>query len=416
MLFRITSLLLCVMLLFTSCQVGQSIIDSNNESEVNAPMQRTAPFTEISYSNNDFSTVLTEFSDTIYKSVSEDNVKKENIIFSPLSVMYALALASNGAEGETLAEFEKLFGGINVDEMNEYLLTLTTELESSRDSKVVIGNSIWANSGLFTLSQDYQITAQKYYSAESRSLKFDGNAVKEINNWVNEKTDGMIKKAIDDLDPGLATALFNTVLFDGIWAKEYLESDIIDGIFHNYDGKATDVEFLYSKESGSYFEVNGGVGFSKAYKDGYSFTSVLPNGNIDDLLEKSSITEIIDASRGSIENVKVYIPKFEYEYSKSLNKILQGMGLNIAFTDKADFDKMSEVVPANIMISQIFQKAKIVLNEHGTKAAAVTGITYATCAMPVQPDKIIRLDKPFLYIIQDSNGNPLFIGTIYSLN
>ena len=33
--------------------------------------------------------------------------------------MYALALASNGAEGETLAEFEKLFGGINVGEMNE---------------------------------------------------------------------------------------------------------------------------------------------------------------------------------------------------------------------------------------------------------------------------------------------------------
>lgn len=416
MLLRIISLLLCVMLLLTSCQVRQIIIDSNNESEVNAPMQKTVPLTEISYSNNDFSTVLAEFSDTIYKSVSEDNAKKENIIFSPLSVMYALALASNGAEDETLAEFEKLFGGINIGEMNEYLLTLTNELESSRDSKVVIGNSIWANSDLFTLSKDYQIIAQKYYSAETRSLKFDSNAVKEINNWVKEKTDGMIEKTIDSLDPGLATALFNTVLFDGVWAKEYLENDIADGIFHNYNGKATDVEFLYSKEAGSYFEVNGGVGFSKSYKDGYSFTAVLPNGNIDDLLTKTSITEIIEASKYSMENVKVYIPKFEYEYSKSLNKILQGMGLKIAFTNNADFDKMSEVVPANIMISQIFQKAKIVLNEHGTKAAAVTGIIYATCAMPTQQEKIIRLDKPFLYIIQDSNGNPLFIGTIYSFN
>lgn len=401
------------MLIFTSCQVGQSVIDSNNESEVNTPVKRIAPINDISYTSDDFSVVLSEFSDVIYKSISDSNDKKENIIFSPLSVMYALALASNGAEDETLEEFEKLFGGTKIDEMNGILSALTDKLESSKESKVVIGNSIWANKDVFTVSKDYISTVKKYYDAEARSVKFDQNAVNEINNWVKDKTDGMITEAIYDLDPALATVLFNTVLFDGIWAKEYFENDIIDGIFHNYDGKVADVEFLYSKEAGSYFEVEGGVGFSKAYKDGYSFTAVLPNGSVEDLLSSTSIGEIIKSSRNARETVKVYIPKFEYEYSKTLNKVLNDMGLVKAFTVGADFDKMAQSGDANIMISQIFQKAKIVLNEHGTKAAAVTGIVYATCAMPTQPEKVIRLDKPFLYIIQDAEGNPLFIGTVY---
>lgn len=413
---RLTALLLAMVLLSTSCGFVPDVKESIIDDTVKVNSDNTGIEKKIRTAEGDFSSVLVDFSDEIYHLVSDDNDKKENIIFSPLSVVYALALSSNGADGQTLNEFEELFGGLPAEMMNEYLLSLTNELESSKDTKVVIGNSIWANKRLMTLSSDYLDIAKKYYSAEARSLEFNEQAVSEINNWVREKTDGLIDKVIDELSPNMVIALFNTVLFDGKWAKKYDEYSITEGKFFNYDGTETDVEYLYSEETGTYFEVDGGVGFSKAYKDGYRFTAVLPDGDIDEFIKNENIGEILNSSAASGINVRVYIPKFEYDYSTSLNKILQSMGLNTAFTDSADFDKMSESGKANIMISQIFQKAKIILNEEGTKAAAVTGITYATCALPTAEVKRIRLERPFFYIIQDINGNPLFVGTVYSLD
>lgn len=428
--FKLTAILLIFSTLATSCSLcanpDNQQIDTPDTTETQVIIEGNSAMDQIIRNvdgekitvpdfDGDFTSVLSDFSNKIYLGVSDSNDKKDNIIFSPLSVVYALALASNGAEGQTKEEFEYLFGGATVEEMNEYLLALTKELESSKDSKVVVGNSIWTNKNLFTLSREYLSLAERYYSAEARSVIFNDDAVREINNWVKEKTDGMIPKAIDGLSPDLATVLFNTVLFDGIWEKEYTENDVSDGKFFNFDGTMSDVEYLHSKENGTYFKVDGGVGFSKAYKDGYSFTAVLPNGDIDDFIKNLNINEILEESKKSNEDVIVFIPKFEYDYSTSLNKILQSMGLITAFTDDADFDKMAAGGNADIMISEVFQKAKIILNEHGTKAAAVTGIAYATCAAPIKEDKLIRLEKPFLYIIQDSEGNPLFIGTVYSL-
>ncbi len=74
--------------------------------------------------------------------------KSGNTLVSPLSVMIALAMTANGADGETLAGMEKALGGVPIDELNEYLYTYLKELPCGEKYKVVPANSIWIREGL----------------------------------------------------------------------------------------------------------------------------------------------------------------------------------------------------------------------------------------------------------------------------
>jgi len=73
-----------------------------------------------------FITNIAELSIDLFK---KSVTSKENSLISPLSVIIALSLTANGADGETLAQMEKLLGGgIPLDELNEYELKMNDTL------------------------------------------------------------------------------------------------------------------------------------------------------------------------------------------------------------------------------------------------------------------------------------------------
>ncbi len=361
--------------------------------------------------DENFIEVLADFSGKLYSAVSEEN--KGNMIFSPLSVMYALSLCANGAAGETLREFEELFGGTSISDMNQYLFTLRNCLDKEGDSKVNIANSVWGNRDSFEISRDFADVAKRYYNADAESVSFsDSNSLDLINKWVSEKTDGMINNAVDDLDPSLAMILLNTILFDGVWAVQYEDNKIGDAPFANYDGSESKVEFMYSTEN-SYFEVDGGEGFCKDYKGGYKFVAVKPYGDVREFVKNMNVSDILASVKNAGGTVDVSIPKFEYERKVDLVEILRNLGLERAFTDTAELGGLQESGKNNLAISDILQNAKIITNEHGTKAAAVTEIMVRYTS--IRMTKTIYLDKPFFYMIVDENNAPLFMGTIENL-
>ena len=82
------------------------------------PTPRFVPQTEGIPASDDFTESVTNFAEALFRLSLE---KGKNLVLSPLSVTYALTMTANGAEGETLAEFNSLNGGIDVNNMNEYL-------------------------------------------------------------------------------------------------------------------------------------------------------------------------------------------------------------------------------------------------------------------------------------------------------
>ncbi len=411
---------LCASLALTSCAAPageEGAASPGNKKTTVFPIAAAAAEPVGTQADERFTGAVSGFSEKLFTACAGIGGQK-NLVLSPLSVIYALTLVSNGAADTTLKAFENLNGGIPVGEMNEYLYELAKKLGSTEESTVDTANSVWANESVFELSEDFIAVAEKYYAALARSENFgDPATLDAINRWVSENTDGMITDALDELPASAAMVLLNTVLFNGKWEEPYEESDIRDGVFTNYDGSESDVEYMDSTEH-TYFEVDGGVGFVKEYKDGYSFVGILPDEDvgIDDFTAGLSLADIRSAMNSQGEKVYVSLPKFEYENELPLTDILSELGLAEAFSAQANLRGLGSGF-GDPYISSVLQKAKIITDENGTKAAAMTQVmVMMTSAGPSSRPKVIELNRPFFYMITETEtGIPLFMGNVYEM-
>ena len=364
-----------------------------------------------------------EFALRLFKEEYKQN--SGNLLISPLSLTCALALTANGAEGETLEQIENIMGGLPLSELNEYLYTYRSSLSSSEGLKLHSANSIWfKDEEKITFRNEFLQTDVNYFSSEIYKADFDASTAADINNWANKNTGGMIKKAVDKIDPEAVMYLINALAFDAEWAKIYEKSNIKEGSFTAENGEKREAEMMYSEES-VYLEDENAIGFMKRYKGGkYSFAALLPNEGTTiseylDLLSAESLQELLKDFRYC--EVTAAVPKFKYECDFSLSDTLKSFGVTDAFDRfTTDFSKMAEInVPNyNLYINDVLQKTFIEVNEKGTKAGAVTSFHMNLgCTAAGPPEKRVILDRPFVYMIVDNeNYLPIFMGALTDIN
>lgn len=363
-----------------------------------------------------------EFYTKLFKACVKER-KNESVFISPLSVQLALAMTGNGASGETKTQIEKLLGGaIPLDELNEYLYSYVNSLGSADEYKVKIANSLWLrdDENRLQAENDFLQKCCDYYSAEVFKAPFDSQTVKDMNSWVSDKTDGMIKEIIDKISSEDIMFLLNGVMFDAVWDEPYMNGVVSSGTFTSVSGEQRIVNMMPSGEN-IYLEDDNATGFIKDYKDGkYAFAALLPdeNVNINDYVE-SLTGERISAILGNSQNerVSVKIPKFNCEFNMGLKDVLSDMGIELAFDEgKADFLKMAKSSMGNIFIGDVFHKTFITVDERGTKAGAVTKVEVKDTAALTQVKEVF-LDRPFVYMIIDKSNNlPIFMGVLADIS
>lgn len=403
---KIISLLLACTILFnlTGCTQASNL-------GTNVQPNPVQPLDDLSAQNDK----VTDFALRLYKASEEAG---KNTLISPFSVLYALAMTANGAEQETLTQMETVLG-MTTRELNSYLYSYTKNLPRSEKYKLSPANSIWFTDGEdFTVNQDFLQINTDYYGADIYRTPFNDQTCKEINNWVKEKTDGMIPKILDRIPQGAIMYLINALAFEAEWSKIYEEDQVADGVFTTADGVRRDVEFMYSSE-GTYLDDGKATGFLKYYKDGkYAFVALLPNEGVTvseyvASLDGASLQTLLQNPRQA--SVYASIPKFESEYSVEMSDILKGMGMTEAFDDtQADFGKLGTSTVGNISISRVLHKTFISVGEKGTRAGAATAVEMkAEGAYEPQVSMEVYLDRPFVYMLVDCENNiPLFIGTM----
>ena len=362
-----------------------------------------------------------DFGVRLFKTSMEEG---KNTLISPLSVLYALAMTTNGADGETLAQMEQVLG-MDVDNLNSYMLAYLDLLPESKDYKMSLANSIWfKDDPNFAVEQSFLQTNADYYGAGAYKAAFDEGTRNDINNWVKEHTDGMIPEIIDEIPDEAIMYLVNALAFDAKWADEYEEHQIREGRFTMEDGIRQDVDMMHSEEH-TYLEDDMATGFIKYYKDRkYAFVAMLPNEGV-------SVSQYVDSLTGEhlrelLNNpldVTVFasIPKFETEYDIEMSEVLQEMGMTDAFDWRvADFSRLGtyNVDGMNICISRVLHKTFISVSEQGTRAGAATAVEMvAEGAMEIVEFKEVVLDRPFVYMLIDCETNlPFFIGTMMNVN
>ena len=362
-----------------------------------------------------------DFGVRLFKTSMEEG---KNTLISPLSVLYALAMTANGADGETLAQMEQVLG-MDVDNLNSYMLAYLDLLPESKDYKMSLANSIWfKDDPNFLVEQSFLQTNADYYGAGAYKAAFDEGTHNDINNWVKEHTDGMIPEILDEIPDEAIMYLVNALAFDAKWADEYEEQQIREGRFTMEDGTRQDVDMMHSEEY-TYLKDDMATGFIKYYKDRrYAFVAMLPNEGVTvshyvDSLTGEHLRELLN----NPQDVTVFasIPKFETEYGIEMSEVLQEMGMTDAFDwQVADFSKLGtyNVDGMNICINRVLHKTFISVTEQGTRAGAATAVEMvAEGAMEIVEFKEVVLDRPFVYMLIDCETNlPFFFGTMMNVN
>ena len=349
---------------------------------------------------------------------------EDNTLLSPLSILPALSMTANGAKKETLLQMEQTMG-MPITALNEYLYSYINHLPNEEDCKFHLANSIWFRDMKdFTVSPDFLKENAKYYNAEIYQETFDQNTLANINFWVDEHTDHMIPKILEQIDKDASMYLINALSFDSKWSHIYEKPSVRDATFTTEEGTAQDIELMYSEEY-EYIVDDDAVGFLKPYSGySYAFAAILPDEGI-------PLSQYVDSLSGEklhhlLTDVKdcpvsAGLPKFESEFTLELSEPLQNLGMEDAFDgNKADFSGMGtfDSSKQRLFINDVLHKSFLSVGEKGTKAGAATvvEIEKTGASVNMEEPKEVILDRPFLYMIVDyENKFPIFIGTADSI-
>uniref|UniRef100_A0A3P9H456 Leukocyte elastase inhibitor n=1 Tax=Oryzias latipes TaxID=8090 RepID=A0A3P9H456_ORYLA len=382
---------------------------------------------EIMASLNTVSKANTKFSLDLFKQLSNEN-KTANVFYSPFSISSALAMVMLGARGTTASQMtESLKLRDSQDQVHASFAELLGQLNKPKASYALsVANRLFGEQ-TYQFVEEFLGNSRKHYKAELEKVNFmQGSeaARLNINTWVEKQTQGKIRDILAEgsLNNLTRLVLVNAIYFKGNWNKKFDAQETRDADFRlNKNAKKT-VKMMYrtSKFPLTYIpEINCQI-LEMPYKDKELSMLVFLPTDIEDSttglekLEKALTYEnFMEWTRPDMMNeveVRVGFPRFKMEQKYDMKKVLVSMGMADAFDmSKCDFSGMS---PANdLVLSEVFHKAFVEVNEEGTEAAAATAADMMVgCALNMSADVFIA-DHPFLFFIRHNRSmSILFAG------
>ena len=341
----------------------------------------------------------------------------ENLLISPTSVVLALTMTYNGANGTTqqaMAEALQL-QGLSLAEVNQANAALYHSLENADQVTLSIANALWARDE-FDFNADFLQRNQTFYQAEITALDFASpQAVSQINEWVSQNTEGKIPTIVDQLSPDAVLYLMNAIYFKGNWTTPFDPVITTDRPFYLPDGTEKLHPMMQQEGRLAYYETEQFQAVALPYGDDRRLSMYIflpqPDYTLEEFSE-SLTAENWDTwmAQFSMQTGTLQLPRFTFEYSTSLKDALSALGMSIAFSDQADFSNLSNEPTA---ISEVLHKTFIEVNEEGTEAAAATSVEIITLSAPVDPPFQMTVDRPFFFAIRDNQTQTvLFLGSV----
>ncbi|MGI5963693.1 MAG: serpin family protein [Lawsonibacter sp.] len=350
---------------------------------------------------------------------ARETQSQEPVLLSPLSVALALSMAANGADGNTLAQFEQILGGgAALEELNAACAQIMKDyqnLDGSTDCS--IANSIWVDPDGH-ISNDFIGRCSGIFDAQVFQEDLSNRSiVSALNSWVSQHTNKMIPQIISQpFQEETAALLVNALYLKNTWAQKFDPNSTGTHSFTYADGHTEKMDFLNAGyTSFPYLQGEGVQGVVLPYDDErLGFFALLPDQDLGSWLNSLEGTDLVQmlSQRTDTHFLHLGLPKFETEWKGSLVENLISLGLKDAFLPGiANFSQLGEL-DEGYYLSQVIHAAKIEVNENGTEAAAATIVATSGSGAPLESGITLVFDRPFLYGIVDlESGIPLFLGT-----
>ncbi|GHV23989.1 hypothetical protein FACS189465_0160 [Clostridia bacterium] len=351
-------------------------------------------------------------------------LKERRYMCSPFGVYEALMMATEGAADNSVTKNQLLnaFGITDLNATISHLKTVNDKLNSSGCVKVT--NSIWLNRSQCgdnaDFSDAFKTSMLKNFSAHAESVN-STNAVKIINSYVKENTNGKISSILNPTDNNFLTVLLNTIHLKADWLKPFKKENTKKRDFTDDNGKVHNIDFMIQENRFDYFENEKMQLIVLKYANGVPINMVIALPKAGQEITSADLEYAIANKKPELVNIK--LPKFKGEFSYELNNDIKNFGVINAFDKNCpDFrDVMFKNIGKDktVYVSKVIQKTFIDVDEKGTEAAAATAVKMSMMSGCVQNPKIVipknfDANKPFLYALRYDGGNNggenLFIG------
>lgn len=375
---------------------------------------------------NEFCTSVNVFSLDLMKDFSELH---DNFIISPFSIATAFAMLYVGANGKTKTEMANVFkwkrfqNGSLAPEAQELLTAITREptrftLPYMRQKVFSLANNVWIDRKLNVLDT-YKRTLSKYFHVHPKEVSFKWNSEdirKQINNWVEKKTEKKIKELFspDTISSMTRMVLANAIYFKGEWSTPFNPRSTHTDHFYPYENMLRFTKVKYMHERGmsllTYQDKCEKVKLvGLPYEDDFMMLIAMPM--------KSNIADTIKNITPSVFNkwlmklkykkVDLLLPKFQVENRIDLVSYFKEKKMEDLFTqEKAN---LSGITRDTLYVSAAVHKSFVSVDETGTTASGATGIGVDTYSSR----KPIKINRPFLfYIICRKTNAVMFNGKV----
>ncbi len=363
----------------------------------------------------------TQFALDLYRALfSAEN----NLFYSPYSISLALAMVYAGARSETETEMARALHFTTREALNQAFNTLDQilrargqNLKEGERFRLNIANATWGQKG-FAFQSEYLDALAQYYASGLRIVDFQTAteaARQTINRWVEERTEDKIKDLLPQgsLDTMTRLVLTNAIYFNATWQHQFNDAFTQDGAFNLLDGSQVSVPMMSQSARLGLVTGAGLQGVELPYAGGeMSMVILLPDSGTfagwAQGLDATKLTAILDSIRYT--QVRVTMPRFEFESEAQLGGVLQELGMVQAFTEQADLSGITG--QRELFIDDVYHKAFVSVDEEGTEAAAATAVVVGTTSMPAEPVPV-TVDRPFVFLIRDvATGAVLFLGHV----
>uniref|UniRef100_A0A224XD42 Putative serine proteinase inhibitor n=1 Tax=Panstrongylus lignarius TaxID=156445 RepID=A0A224XD42_9HEMI len=353
----------------------------------------------------------------------------ENIFFSPFSVYNAMLLAYFSASNHTEAALKK---ALFIPEPQDKLSTM----QAYRLEKYFQKMRAYNGSASYELSSANRLFVSPQQSVrECMKLLFDDEitvtdfakdpaaATEQINKWVAEQTKNQIKDLLHEGQLTTVTQLLlaNAAYFKGLWKNKFQPESTRKEVFYISGSQNAFVTMMRQKSTFNHLvsEKLGAHILELPYKgEDVSMYILLPpfaspNG-ITNILKRLTLDKFQEvASEGFMvpRAVDVSVPKFTIEKELEMTPILESLGVGDVFKPTSDLSGLTG--KPGLSLDECVHKAKIMVDEDGTTAAAATAVFNFRSSRPLDPARFI-CNHPFVYLIFDKVSQTILFTGIFN--
>eukprot|EP00091_Calanus_sinicus_P022571 TRINITY_DN721_c0_g1_i1.p1 TRINITY_DN721_c0_g1~~TRINITY_DN721_c0_g1_i1.p1 ORF type:complete len:238 (-),score=74.93 TRINITY_DN721_c0_g1_i1:53-766(-) len=181
-----------------------------------------------------------------------------------------------------------------------------------------------------------------------------------------------------------------------IYGEIQTENDILEVVTIPYKNENFEMQIIIPKDNKGLHILEDQMKLKEAQDDKRSF-------NLFKALKNESFAYI--------EDVNLRIPKFKLKSKFNAAEALQSLGATDIFTSGAELDKIIGGGPVGV--GKVVHEAVVEVTKEGTEGAAATGVEIVLFSASFAEEKIIVVDRPFIFIVQDKLNNiPVLVGRV----